>query len=124
MACSNYPTSKQMDEVLSARMSGTAMHYDIRASFLQNDPSFPFIMEQAIRGPDGKVARDRNGRIAIPDYIDYRTHGIMEVKPIHKGETEEDVYYANQEQLDRYTEVYQDAWGFTPTIDLLCYPAD
>lgn len=127
MACGNHPTSNNMSQIRASIQLGKAMHYSVRASFLQSDPraegAKTFTTEKAITNSKGEVVRFK-GRRGQPDKVDYRRNEIFDVKPMHKGETPEDVYYRNLEQFERYSKIYERARRTTPTIHLLCYEAD
>ena len=128
MGCGNHPTRGDIGQILGSILQGKATHYSVRESFLRSDPRregpHTFTTEKAITTPRGRVVYDARGRRAQPDYVNYSTHEIRDVKALHSGQTPEDVYFQYQEQFDRYSETYESARGISPTIEILCYDAD
>jgi hypothetical protein len=112
----------------SALEKGQDEHSKFRDGILENDPRAEgpntFTTEKAITDPEGNVVRDNDGHYGRPDYVDYEDNLIVDVKPIHEGESLEDVYAEHQDQLDTYENLYELGRDVSPDIQIATYPAD
>ncbi len=115
-------------EVADAMETGKIEHYDFRANILENDTRAEgldtFTCEKAITDSDGNVVHDDEGHFGKPDFVDYDNNVIVDLKPIHDDETEEDVYDLYQDQLQGYCDLYREGRGVEPELQLAFYDAD
>jgi hypothetical protein len=114
-------------ETVSPQLQGQIEHRVWRAGILESDDREEgpgtFTTEKAITDASGEVVRV-DGHYAMPDFVDYEKNVVVEYKPIHEGETEEDVAVRYQDQYDRDRAVYKAATGEWPDVYQVCYKAD
>lgn len=109
----------------NATYTGMIEHYRFRE---QNQRLNEEVEESHETFTSEKPISDANGNVydqgARPDYVDYRNHVIVDLKPIHQGETESQVYEKYADQIQRYKDAYRNARGVEPEVVLQFYNAD
>ena len=65
--------------------------------------------------------RTDDGHYGRPDVVDYERDLIVDLKPRHPGETDDDILVKYQDQFDKYVELYEKARGIKPQIVLRTY---
>jgi hypothetical protein len=72
-------------------------------------------VERSVKHPDGRQVRF--------DFVDLKSHQIVDYKTARPGESEADVQARHQEQRQRHIEAYAHAYGVVPKYDYVTYPS-
>ncbi len=79
-----------------------------------------YLTEKAIRDSSGNVVRNAQGHFGKPDAVDYVNHVIYDLKPWNpKGVAEIRRIY--EAQLRLYEQLYLEAYGVKPLIEIIVY---